>query len=94
MLFWRWLIGLACVLTDALWWLALLLALIYAASDEFHQSFVPGRHPSWVDVLGFDGGGALIALGLAYFWRGISSRFKKRMTQTGCLRHSSNLMVG
>jgi VanZ family protein len=50
------------------WWLAFLLALIYAISDEFHQSFVPGRHPSWVDVLFFDGGGAAIALGLALWW--------------------------
>jgi hypothetical protein len=58
------------------WWLALLLALIYADSDEFHQSFVQGRHPSWVDVFGFDGGGALIALSLAYFWRGIRTDLK------------------
>ena len=55
-----------------LWWLALLLALIYAVSDEYHQSFVPGRHPSWVDVLVFDGGGA--TLGLSVF-----SRLRKRM---------------
>ena len=51
------------------WWLALLFAILFAASDEFHQSFVPGRHPSWVDVLGFDGGGAASAIGLAYLWR-------------------------
>jgi VanZ family protein len=51
------------------WWLAILLAIIYAVSDEFHQSFVPGRHPSWVDVLGFDGVGAALALGLVYGWR-------------------------
>lgn len=50
------------------WWLALLFAILYAMTDEFHQSFVPGRHPSWVDVLGFDGGGALIALSLGYGW--------------------------
>ena len=50
------------------WWLALLFAILYAISDEFHQSFVPGRHPSWVDVLGFDGGGALIALSLGNVW--------------------------
>ena len=49
-------------------WLALLFAILYAISDEFHQSFVPGRHPSWVDVLGFDGGGALIALSLGNVW--------------------------
>jgi hypothetical protein len=51
------------------WWLALLFALFYAASDEFHQSFVPGRHPSWVDALVIDGSGAAIALGLAYWTR-------------------------
>ena len=45
-----------------LWWLALLLALLYAISDEYHQSFVPGRHPSWVDVAVFDGGGASLTL--------------------------------
>ena len=27
------------------------LALMYAASDEFHQSFVPNRHPSLADLL-------------------------------------------
>ena len=50
------------------WWLALLFAILYAISDEFHQSFVPGRHPSWVDVFGFDGGGAVIALSLVKCW--------------------------
>ena len=50
------------------WWLALLLAILYALSDEFHQSFVPGRHPSLVDALVIDAGGASIALGLAH-WR-------------------------
>jgi VanZ family protein len=44
------------------WWLALLLAVIYALTDEFHQSFVPGRNPSWVDAIIFDGGGAALAL--------------------------------
>lgn len=43
-------------------WLAWLIAVLYAATDEFHQSFVPGRHPSPVDVLLFDGGGAVIIL--------------------------------
>jgi VanZ family protein len=50
------------------WWLALLLAILYAMTDEFHQSFVACRHPNWVDVLGFDGGGALTALSLGYGW--------------------------
>jgi VanZ family protein len=36
------------------------LAVLYAASDEWHQSFVPGRGPSAVDVL-IDGVGAFSA---------------------------------
>ncbi len=43
--------------------LAWLLAFLYAVSDEFHQSFVPGRYASWVDVM-IDSAGAAIAL----FW--------------------------
>lgn len=42
--------------------LAWLLALAYAATDEFHQSFVPGRHASIFDVLIFDNLGAVFAL--------------------------------
>jgi VanZ family protein len=45
-----------------LWWLVFLFALVYALSDEFHQSFVPGRHPSWVDALIIDGSGAGLML--------------------------------
>jgi VanZ family protein len=40
-------------------WLA---SVLYALADEFHQSFVPGRHPSFVDVFMFDGMGAAVAL--------------------------------
>ena len=45
--------------------LAWLLAVAYALTDELHQAFVPGRHPSPVDVLFFDGLGALLALVLS-----------------------------
>lgn len=45
--------------------LAWLLAVVYALTDELHQSFVPGRHPALVDVLFFDALGALLALALA-----------------------------
>lgn len=45
-------------------WLAWMLAVIYAATDEFHQSFVPGRGPSIWDVLFFDNLGALAGLWL------------------------------
>lgn len=43
-------------------WLAWALAVLYAASDEFHQSFVPGRHPAAFDVLVYDNAGALLSL--------------------------------
>jgi VanZ family protein len=49
------------------WWQALLIAIFYAMSDEFHQSFVPGRHPSWVDALVIDGSGGAIAEGMVYW---------------------------
>jgi len=55
------------------WWLALLFTVAYAATDEFHQSFVQGRHPSWVDALVIDGGAASCVLGLAYWFRGKSA---------------------
>ena len=52
-----------------LWWrasgrragLALLLTVLYALSDEWHQTFVPGRHGQLFDV-GVDSLGALVAM--------------------------------
>ncbi len=46
------------------YWLAWLMTLLYAATDEFHQSFVPGRGASVFDVLIFDNLGAVLALWL------------------------------
>jgi len=52
------------------YWLAWLITVIYAATDEFHQSFVFGRNASAFDVAVFDNLGALIMLWLHYnFWR-------------------------
>jgi VanZ family protein len=42
---------------------ALAIVLLYALSDEFHQSFVPGRHPDPFDIA-TDIAGAVVALGL------------------------------
>jgi hypothetical protein len=39
--------------------LAVVMAVIYAATDEFHQSFIPGRNPSAADV-GIDTIGAVL----------------------------------
>jgi VanZ family protein len=58
-----------------LWWLwqralrtpsvfpAMLITLLYAASDEFHQTFVEGRHGSPLDVL-IDAAGIAIAVAI------------------------------
>ena len=43
-------------------WIAWFLAVLYALTDEFHQSFVPGRHPSMWDVILFDNLGMLLCL--------------------------------
>lgn len=45
--------------------LAWLMSILYAGTDEFHQSFIPERHPSLWDVLIFDNLGALLGLWLA-----------------------------
>jgi VanZ family protein len=47
---------------------AWLLALAYAVTDEFHQSFVPGRGPSALDVLVFDNLGAVGALVISTYY--------------------------
>jgi len=41
---------------------AWLLVVAYALTDELHQAFVPGRQPSLVDVLFFDGLGGFLGL--------------------------------
>jgi VanZ family protein len=45
-------------------WLAWLLSVLYALTDELHQSFVPGRYASIWDVLIFDNFGVVISLWL------------------------------
>ncbi len=43
--------------------------LLYGISDEFHQSFIPGRMPSFWDIAA-DGTGALLVVSLWYFLPG------------------------
>jgi VanZ like protein len=52
-------------------WVAWPLAMLYAITDEFHQSLVPGRYSSVWDVVIFDNLGALISL-----W--ITKRYRKQ----------------
>jgi VanZ family protein len=49
------------------WILALFMAVLFALSDEFHQSFVQDRNSSIIDV-GIDTIGAAIALTVAVFY--------------------------
>ncbi len=44
--------------------LAWLMTVLFSASDEFHQSFVAGRHASIIDALVFDNLGAIAGLWL------------------------------
>jgi VanZ family protein len=64
LLYWR-----ACNFMRNKRWAAWLLVLLYAATDEFHQSFVPGRHSTIWDVVIFDNFGALISLWLVSRYR-------------------------
>lgn len=56
--------------------LAWAFTLLYAASDELHQLFVPGRTASWVDVM-IDATGAFLGLAAFRFWRVFSGRKEK-----------------
>ncbi|MFQ5419851.1 MAG: VanZ family protein [Anaerolineae bacterium] len=53
---------------------AFLFTLAYAISDEFHQSFVPGRHGMAIDVI-IDGLGGLAAMGVV-IWLGRRRPFR------------------
>ncbi len=52
---------------------ALLIAVVYGASDEYHQSFVVDRTPDIFD-LAMDATGASVALLMALAWRPLRSR--------------------
>ncbi len=48
-------------------WTAAILAVLYAISDEWHQSFTPGRNPSLTDIFIDTAGGFLGIACLHYF---------------------------
>jgi len=63
------------------WAWALGVSVLYAMTDEFHQGFVAGRHPSVVDV-SIDGTGAVIAVVVVSLIRQVS-KDTVRATLTG-----------
>jgi len=54
-------------------WAALTVAVVYALSDEFHQSFVPSRGASLRDSL-IDSVGGLLGLTIVWWWHRRSQR--------------------
>jgi VanZ family protein len=61
---------------------SIFLALLYGASDEFHQSFTPGREPKVRDVI-FDTIGG--SLGILFIWKLLPNLPKKLKTLAGKL---------
>ncbi len=61
--------------TPIMWIAVLAVTVAYGASDEFHQSFVQGRHASWMDI-GYDAAGAVIGVSLAAAWSWFRSRVR------------------
>ena len=57
--------------------IAWLLSVLYAASDEFHQAFVPGRGPMVSDVV-LDSAGALVGVLFALFLARTLQKVKSR----------------
>lgn len=59
-------------------WLAILtvvLTIFYGLSDEFHQSFTPGRTPDIKDVVA-DGVGAMLAMTVLFIWKRVFQNFE------------------
>jgi len=76
-LWWRALDTVPSLRPRALWW-ALGLTIAYAVADEWHQTFVPGRHGNMVDVL-IDSAGATLIL---QAWLRVRSRsLARRLTE-------------
>ena len=61
--------------------LAVALAALYAVTDEFHQSLIPGRGPHVVDVL-IDIAGAALGVALLTWWRSRRGRGAPRSAST------------
>ena len=58
-------LAIAAYIATGRYWLAWLIAVLYAFSDEYHQTFIPGRNGTLDDVL-IDAFGA--AVGLLSVW--------------------------
>ena len=57
------------------------LSVVYACSDEFHQSYTENRGPSFIDVL-IDSGGALAGIFVFILLIWLINKFLKRKSRT------------
>lgn len=62
--------------------LAIVIAALYAATDEFHQLFVPGRAGKFSDAC-IDTAGAVIGLFLLFLIQLLHGKWKKRKVENG-----------
>jgi hypothetical protein len=67
-------------------WLALAITVLYAVTDEFHQTLVPGRLGNAADVL-VDTAGALLGL-VVWEWHALRKR-RTAVATTGRTRHAA-----
>jgi VanZ family protein len=57
------------------WVVVVVVTTVYGISDELHQSFVPGRYPSWLDIV-FDAVGAIMGSSVALVWVWLGRRVR------------------
>jgi VanZ family protein len=62
--------------------ISILVVFLYACSDEFHQSFVPGRGPAFRDVL-IDTSGGITAAGFIYLYNHLKGSRKDKKILKG-----------
>jgi VanZ family protein len=63
-----WLLARGAWMTGLSPWWAVAIGVLYGATDEFHQSFVPGRTPEFLDWVA-DAAGVMAAVYLHHRWR-------------------------
>ena len=61
---------------------SIVLTITYGVSDEWHQSFVPGRTPDSMDLL-VNGVGAAVVVGAAWVWSIIKTSRAHATRRTG-----------
>ena len=79
LLFWAWNEGLTPGKNAGSYFFPVLITVLYGISDEFHQSFVPGRNPEVGDVLS-DAIGAMLGAAVVVLLQRLISSFRRTHT--------------